>query len=329
LGFKWISSIKQFAVLNFGLDLMQFSDYSINSLSMSTQSEKNGNKGLRYRSVSTVIGISLVLFMIGLVLGGVFGLENVQRQAKESLQGDLFFTPELNNADIKQIEQELKSWKEFSDVFYISPERAIEEFSGQDENAEEILAIFEGENPLPPTIGFKPKAEYATKQGMEKIKSALLKAYPDEIDEVNYDKSSVEDVNLGFRQFVFLFLTVAALLIVIAVAMINNTIRLALYSKRFTIKTMQLVGATPSYIRRPFIIRSVFNGIISAVIGLALLMTLFFALNNSLDTIEITYSIKSFILLCSSLLAIGIVISVVSTWFALNKYLRMKLDDLY
>jgi cell division transport system permease protein len=296
---------------------------------MSTQSEKNGNKGLRYRSVSTVIGISLVLFMIGLVLGGVFGLENVQRQAKESLQGDLFFAPELNNADIKQIEQELKSWKEFSDVFYISPERAIEEFSGQDENAEEILAIFEGENPLPPTIGFKPKAEYATKQGMEKIKAALLKAYPDEIDEVNYDKSSVEDVNLGFRQFVFLFLTVAALLIVIAVAMINNTIRLALYSKRFTIKTMQLVGATPSYIRRPFIIRSVFNGIISAVIGLALLMTLFFALNNSLDTIEITYSIKSFILLCSSLLAIGIVISVVSTWFALNKYLRMKLDDLY
>ncbi len=296
---------------------------------MSTQSEKNGNKGLRYRSVSTVIGISLVLFMIGLVLGGVFGLENVQRQAKESLQGDLFFTPEMNNADIKQIEQELKSWKEFSDVFYISPERAIEEFSGQDENADEILAIFEGENPLPPTIGFKPKAEYATKEGMEKIKAALLKAYPDEIDEVNYDKASVEDVNLGFRQFVFLFLTVAALLIILAVAMINNTIRLALYSKRFTIKTMQLVGATPSYIRRPFIVRSVFNGIVSAVIGLALLMTLFFALNNSLDTIEITYSVKSFILLCSSLLALGVVISVVSTWFALNKYLRMKLDDLY
>jgi cell division transport system permease protein len=296
---------------------------------MSTTSEKNGNKGLRYRSVSTVIGISLVLFMIGLVLGGVFGLENVQRQAKESLQGDLFFAPELNNADIKQIEQELKSWSEFSDVFYISPERAIEEFSGQDENAEEILAIFEGENPLPPTIGFKPKAEFATKQGMEKIKAKLLRAYPQEIDEVNYDKSSVEDVNLGFRQFVFLFLTVAALLIVIAVAMINNTIRMALYSKRFTIKTMQLVGATPAYIRRPFIVRSLFNGIISAIIGLALLMTLFFALNNSLDTIEITYSLKSFILLCSSLLSIGIVISVVSTWFALNKYLRMKLDDLY
>jgi cell division transport system permease protein len=296
---------------------------------MSTTSEKKGNKGLRYRSVSTVIGISLVLFMIGLVLGGVFGLENVQRQAKESLQGDLFFAPELNNADIKQIEQELKSWSEFSDVFYISPERAIEEFSGQDENAEEILAIFEGENPLPPTIGFKPKAEFATKVGMEKIKAKLLGAYPEEIDEVNYDKSSVEDVNLGFRQFVFLFLTVAALLIVIAVAMINNTIRMALYSKRFTIKTMQLVGATPAYIRRPFLVRSLFNGIISAIIGLALLMTLFFALNNSLDTIEITYSLNSFILLCTSLLSIGVVISVVSTWFALNKYLRMKLDDLY
>jgi cell division transport system permease protein len=92
---------------------------------------------------------------------------------------------------------------------------------------------------------------------------------------------------------------------------------------------MQLVGATPAYIRRPFLVRSLFNGIISAIIGLALLMTLFFALNNSLDTIEITYSLNSFILLCTSLLSIGVVISVVSTWFALNKYLRMKLDDLY
>lgn len=296
---------------------------------MSSNAEKFSKKGVRTSYVSTVIGISLVLFMIGLVLGGIFGLENVQKQAKESLQGDLFFKPELNEADIKQIEQELKTWDQFSEVYFVSPERAIEEFSGTDQNADQILSIFEGENPLPPTIGFKPKAEHATKEGMEKIKSDIMAAYPDQIDEVNYDKSSVESVNLGFKQFVFLFLAVAMLLIIVAVAMINNTIRLALYSKRFTIKTMQLVGAKPSYIRKPFLVQSIFQGAVSALIGLALLMTLFYALNNLLDTFEVSYTLESFILLTSSLIIIGIVITFVSTWFALNKYLRMKLDDLY
>lgn len=296
---------------------------------MSSNAEKFSKKGVRTSYVSTVIGISLVLFMIGLVLGGIFGLENVQKQAKESLQGDLFFKPEFNEADIKQIEQELKTWDQFSEVYFVSPERAIEEFSGTDKDADQILSIFEGENPLPPTIGFKPKAEHATKEGMEKIKNDLMAAYPEQIDEVNYDKSSVESVNLGFKQFVFLFLAVAMLLIIVAVAMINNTIRLALYSKRFTIKTMQLVGAKHAYIRKPFLIQSVFQGAVSAIIGLALLMTLFYALNNLLDSFEISYTLESFLLLSSSLIIIGIVITFVSTWFALNKYLRMKLDDLY
>jgi cell division transport system permease protein len=296
---------------------------------MSSSAEKFSKKGVRTSYVSTVIGISLVLFMIGLVLGGFFGLDNVQKQAKESLQGDLFFKAEMNDADIKQIEQELKSWDQFSEVFFVSPERAIEEFSGSDQSSEEILEIFEGENPLPATIGFKPKAAYATKQGMEKIKKDLMSAYPDQLDEVNYDKASVESVNLGFKQFVFLFLAVAALLIIVAVAMINNTIRLALYSKRFTIKTMQLVGAKPSYIRKPFLVQAIFQGAVSAIIGLGLLMTLFYALNNTLEAFEISYSLQSFLLLTGSLLVIGIVITFISTWFALNKYLRMKLDDLY
>jgi cell division transport system permease protein len=261
---------------------------------MSSSAEKFSKKGVRTSYVSTVIGISLVLFMIGLVLGGFFGLDNVQKQAKESLQGDLFFKAEMNDADIKQIEQELKSWDQFSEVFFVSPERAIEEFSGSDQSSEEILEIFEGENPLPATIGFKPKAAYATKQGMEKIKKDLMSAYPDQLDEVNYDKASVESVNLGFKQFVFLFLAVAALLIIVAVAMINNTIRLALYSKRFTIKTMQLVGAKPSYIRKPFLVQAIFQGAVSAIIGLGLLMTLFYALNNTLEAFEISYSLQSF-----------------------------------
>jgi cell division transport system permease protein len=111
--------------------------------------------------------------------------------------------------------------------------------------------------------------------------------------------------------------------------MINNTIRLALYSKRFTIKTMQLVGATSGHIRKPFLKQALFQGIVSALVGLALLLTLFYALNNILETFQISYTLTSFVILITSLIAIGVFITLISTWFALNKYLRMKLDDLY
>lgn len=289
---------------------------------------KNSRRGVRTSYVSTVIGISLVLFMIGIVLGGYIGLEGYQRQAKENLQADIFFSPELNDADIKQVEQELKTWEEFSDVLYVSKERALEEFVGSDEK-DEILEVFNGEYPIPTNISYKPKEAYANVDGMKQLKEKILKEYGEKIDNISYEEASVEGVNLGFRQFVFLFMAVALLMIIIAVAMINNTIRLALYSKRFSIKTMQLVGATSRYIRRPFIWQSVGIGIISGIIGMALLMAMFYALNNVLSSIEISYSMQNFLLLLASLLGLGILITIISTWFALNKYLRMKLDDLY
>lgn len=296
---------------------------------MSTTIDRLNKRGVKSSYVSTIIGISLVLFMIGIVLGGIFGLETIQKQAKESLQGDLFFKPDLNPSDIKQIEQELKTWEEFKEVFYVSPERAIEEFTGTDQNADNILAIFEGDNPLPPTVGFKPKEQHATMEGMEAIKKKLLASYGDRLEEVSYDEASVQSVNLGFKQVVYLIGIVALLLIVIAVAMINNTIRLALYSKRFSIKTMQLVGATSGYIRKPFLWQSVGMGALSGVIAMALLFALFYALNNLVEWIEIPVNMSMFLFLLGSLISIGVIITFISTWFALNKYLRMKLDDLY
>ncbi|TNE73478.1 MAG: FtsX-like permease family protein [Bacteroidetes bacterium] len=295
---------------------------------MAVGAEKYNRRGLRTSYISTVIGVSLVLFMIGLVLGGYFGLENIQKQAKESLQADIFFAPDLTDADIKQIEQELKTWSQFSEVMFVSQDRALEEFIGLGEK-DEVLALLDGENPIPTNISYKPKEEYASVEGMAELKKEIIEAYGSRIETISYQEESVESVNLGFKQFVFLFGAVALLLIIIAVAMINNTIRLALYSKRFSIKTMQLVGATSSYIRKPFLIQSMGIGFISGIIGTALLMALFYALNNALDSIEISYDLMTFGLLIAILILIGIIISYISTWFALNKYLRMKLDDLY
>lgn len=296
---------------------------------MSKDVNKSGKKGLRSSYVSTVIGISLVLFLIGLVLAGVVKLDTIQKQARENIHGDLFFDAAYNASDIKQVEQELKSWDCFAEVAFVSPERAIDEFKGTDQNSEEILAIFEGENPLPPTINFRPKSDFATKLGMAKIVKDLNAKYGDMLAEVNYDKAALDEVNLGFKQIAFLILIVAALLIVVAIAMINNTIRLSLYSRRFTIKTMQLVGANARFIRRPFIRQALFQALVSATLGMAFLMTVFFALNNILSIIEINLTLMEFAILFIALIIIGSLLTLISTWFALNKYLRAKLDDLY
>jgi len=295
---------------------------------MKKTGDKSSRRGLRTSYVSTIIGISLVLFMIGLVLGGYLGLDNMQTQARESVSADIFFKPELNDADIKQIEQELNTWNEFSDVTFVSEDRALEELFDQDKK-NELKEWYEGEQVIPSSITYKPKEAYATVDGMKELKSKIESAYSDRIFEIHYQEESVQSVNLGFKQFAVLFGAVAALLIVIAVAMINNTIRLALYSRRFSIKTMQLVGATSRYIRRPFIWQAIGMGIISGVIGMAILLALFFALENVLSTIQIPLDIELFSILFGVLVVSGIVITMISTWFALNKYLRMKLDDLY
>ncbi|NRA12448.1 MAG: FtsX-like permease family protein [Crocinitomicaceae bacterium] len=290
--------------------------------------DKSSRRGVKTSYISTIVGVSLVLFMIGLVSGGYFGLDNIQRQAKENLTADIFFKPDLNDADIKQIELELKTWNEFSEVTNVSADRALEDFAGEG-RSEEIMEILDGDRPIPTNISFKPKEKHANIEGMNALEAKILSQYGDRVIDVNYQESSIEEVNLGFKQIVLLFAIVAALLIVIAVAMINSTIRLALYSKRFSIKTMQLVGATSRYIRRPFLWQAVGIGIISGIIGMAILLGLFYALNNVMDSIEIPFDIISFFKLLGTLLISGVLITLVSTWFALNKYLRMKLDDLY
>ena len=296
---------------------------------MSTKINKYSRRGVRTGYASTVVGISLVLFMIGLILGGVIGIQGLEKQVKEDVQVDLFFNSELNEADIKMIEIELQQWQEFSEVYFVSPERAMQEFEGVGTSKEEMLAILDGENPLPPTVVFKPQADFANAKGMALIEEKLQSKFPGSIAEVSYSEASLEDVNVGFQQFVYLLFGVALLLIVIAVAMINNTIRLALYAKRFTIKTMQLVGAKGSFIRRPFILQAIIQGVLSAIFGLFLLVLVFYTSNNIFDTFEISFSRDSFIVLAGAMLTLGIFMTVMSTWFALNKYLRMSIDDLY
>ncbi|MCO5260358.1 MAG: permease-like cell division protein FtsX [Crocinitomicaceae bacterium] len=296
---------------------------------MSSSAEKYSKRGVTTSYVSTIIGISLVLFVISIIVGGSFALKSIQKQAKESLQADIFFKPEYSDADIKQVEQELRTWKYFKEVKFINSDQAINEIKGLGQSKEDIVGILDGEIAIPSNISFHPKEEYADMDGMETIKVELLKAYQNEIDEVHYDKESVSNVNLGFKRFVFLFGFIAMLLVIVATAMINNTIRLALYSQRFLIKTMQLVGATSGFIRKPFLIKAILQGVVSAVIGLSLFMLLVYITDNVMEVIELHLNLEMLLSLFIIIILLGVLISYVSTWFSLNKYLRMKVDDLY
>lgn len=296
---------------------------------MASEVEKYNKRGLQTGYVSVIVGISLVLFMLGLVIGAYFGLDNLQNSSKENVEIDLFFNPSLNEADIKLIEQELKQWNEIKSVWFVSPERALEVFQDSEEQLNEIKSIFDGNSPFPPSVTFNPKSEHVSIEGLAAISAKLLAEYPNQIDEVNYDENRVNDVNLGFLRWIYIFIAIGLLLAIIAFAMINNTIRLALYSKRFTIKTMQLVGAKPGFIRKPFLLSAIGQGFLSAIIGMGLLMGVFYGLNKYMEDITVTYDLETFGLLLGSLLGIGIFISLLSTWFALNKYLRKRVDDLY
>lgn len=293
------------------------------------EDKKYNKRRLQSGYLSVVVGISLVLFMLGLVFGAYFGLEHTQKSAKENIEIDLFFSPDLNDSDIKLIEQELKNWEEIKSVWFVSPERALEVFQSNEDEVRQIKEIFGDRSPFPPSISMNPKSEYVNNIGLLQLKDKLLTEYKDQIVEVNYDENRVKQVNLGFLQWVYLFVAIGVLLTIIAVAMINNTIRLALYSKRFTIKTMQLVGAKPGFIRRPFLRNSIIQGVLSAIIAIALLLAVFYALKRYMDIISSTYDLKTFFILVGVIVFIGVLISLISTWFALNQYLRRKIDRLY
>jgi len=291
--------------------------------------EKYNRRGVKTSYVATIIGVSLVLFIVSIIFGGGFAIQSIQKQAKENLQVDIFFKFGYSDADIKQIEQELRTWEYFKEIKYIDSDQAIRELSGLNNDHTAITAILGDQMIIPTNISFHPKEEYANLAEIQKIKDTLLEAYPEEIDEIHYSEESIADVNLGFKRFVVLFVLIAVLLIFVAIAMINNTIRLALFSQRFLIKTMQLVGATSRYIRSPFLAKAILQGIVSAILGLALFLLLIYVVNNVLEIIDIVLPLDLLLMLFACILVLGMLISYIATWSALNKYLRMEINDLY
>ena len=286
--------------------------------------EKYQRRKLQSSKVTALISITLVLFMLGLLGFVVLHAQKLSEYVRENIGFSIIMKENVREAGIVQLQKTLDASPFVKSTEYITPERAAEEL--QEDLGEDFIS-FLGYNPLLPSIELKLKASYTNLESLAVIESQLL-ANPD-VKEIYYQKDLVHLINRNIRRISLVILGFSLLLLVIAIALINNTIRLSVYSRRFIIKTMQLVGATGSFIRRPFLWQSVLQGLAAAIIALVFLGVILYFSQKELPELVNIQDIRLILTLFAFVVVTGILLTYVSTWFAVKKYLRAHADQLY
>ena len=275
--------------------------------------------------ISTVFGIAMVLLMVGLLGLILVNVNNLTRYVKENIVLNVFLDDATHETDVLQLQKQLESNPMVKQTQYVSKElaaRNLQKDLGKD------FVDFLGYNPLPQSIDVYLKADYTNDADIEKFKSDLLKNNPI-VKEVKYEKSLVEQMNQNLTSITLVILAFTGIFVVVSVALINNTIRLAIYSQRFLIKSMQLVGATKGFIRKPFLLYGIWHGLLGGLIAIMILIgTLYFAYQQVPDLI-ILRNYTEFGIVFAIVIGMGLFISGFSTFLAVNKFLRLKIYDLY
>jgi len=275
--------------------------------------------------VTVTISISLVLFLLGLTILLAILVKNLSSVVKENISFDIILSDNTKEDEVNRIINSLEATDFVKSTEYISKELAAKQLEadiGQD--PEEFL----GFNPLPGLIVVRLYSEYTHPDKFPEIVNQIKKMSLN-ISSVEYRKELITLVNDNFRKVSILLLGLAMLLLFISFALINNTIRLAVYSNRFLIHTMKLVGATAGFIRKPYIKTQVFSGIIAACIAIASLFWGLSYISKDISEIWGLIDLNSMLIVAGSVLVLGIVISFCATYFAVNRYLRMEGDDLF
>ena len=273
---------------------------------------------------SVVLSVFLVLFLLGLLGLFVINSRRLSDNFKEDIVMTVFFKNEANDSVFKAFDAEMKKVKFAKDYKFVSKDEAAKEHK---EVIGEDFMEFLGTNPLYNSYDIHLKADYVTNPGFGKVER-FMRANP-MVADVVYDKQLITLVNDNIKKITFWVLLISALFTIISVLLINSSLRLSIYANRFIIKTMQMVGATRWFIAKPFNIRGVWNGIISAVLAILGILALKMFAESWLPEIKALSSVKWMLILCSTILALGIVISLLSTHRSVIKYLRTQLDDLY
>jgi len=291
---------------------------------MKSQESRIINRRLRSSYITSVISISLVLFMLGLLGILVLNTQKISDMVKENIGFTVVLKENIKEADIRGLQKNLDATRYVKSTEYIDKDKAAKEF--QEELGDDFVD-FLGYNPLLSTIEVKLYANYANTDSIAVIEKELQKY--EQVSEVHYQKSLVHLINENVKRISFIILIFSSLLFVIAISLINNTIRLSIYAKRFLINTMQLVGATSTFIRRPFIYQSILNGIVGAAISISLIIFTLFWVEKQLEGLITLTDFYTVFTLCIFVLFLGIIINTISTFFAVNKFLRLHTDELY
>ncbi|GHT52952.1 cell division protein FtsX [Bacteroidia bacterium] len=275
--------------------------------------------------ITTTVSMALVLFVLGLVLFIYFFANNFSNHIKETLSIDIVMQDGTTSDQIKQLQARLESQPFTKSTTFHSKEEALQELERElGESPKEFL----GFNPLPDVIVLHLNAEFATPENLNLVKEEL-KNHSSDIQNTEYREGLLNAVNNNLEDFCMALLILAALLMFISYVLINNTIRLAVYSKRFLIHTMQLVGAKKSFIRHPFITSNIWSGIAASVMACGMLYGVVSYTIAQLPDMEKLLNRDFLGILFICVLLLGVLISILSTVFAVNKYLDSNVDELY
>lgn len=279
---------------------------------------------LRNSYISSIISISLVLFTIGLLGILLISARKLSNYVKENIGFDIYLNEGVSYADALFLKKQLDATIYIKSTQYFTQQDAARIMAA--ELGEDFIADL-GYNPLNAFIEAKLKADYAYNDSIARIEQ-WLKQFP-QVKEVDYQRSLINLVNDNVSRIGMVILVFAALMLFISLVLINNTLRLSVYSKRFLINTMKLVGANWGFIRRPFLLRSILHALYSSVIAIALLMGLLYAVSKEVADILSILDPISIISFFVAVPLLGIVINLLATFMAVNKFLRLSTDDLY
>lgn len=272
-----------------------------------------------------ILGVSIVLFFVGIFGWVLLNASHYIDQLKEEVQVQVYLRNNLAQKDIDSLHNFIAAQPYAKSLEYVDKEAAKKRWLSQGEaDFSELL----DENPLPASIDFYTRREYVHKDSLIRIKNDLLQRSM-VVQSVNYPASLVEKMGPTMQWLLFGLVALAVVFSLLSIILIDNTIRLAMYSNRFLIKTMQMVGATRSFISKPMNIRAIINGAIAAVISIALIYAIIIVFEVYLPYIKDLRDNSMLILLFIFLFVLGIGISVFSTHRSVVKYLKMSLDDLY
>ncbi len=291
---------------------------------MARQEEKIIGRRLKSSYISTVVSITLVLFVLGLLGLLILQAHRLSEQLRESIIVSVFIDNQASESVISSLQTQLDAMPAVSQSTYISREEAADNL--MKELGEDFIE-FLGYNPLTASLQLNLRASYANPDSLPAFEQQLRQHTI--VSDVDYQRSLVHLVNENLRRIGIGLLIFNILLLIIAFALINNTIRLSVFSKRFLIKSMQLVGATQSFIRRPFIIRGVMQGVVGACFAILLLIGSMYAAQHQIPEMAIFYDHQMLAILFAGVMLLGIIISWISTFLAVRKYLKLKTDYLY